>query len=269
MTAALTDLGRGTHSSVLYGSEAERVDVVVPFVAAGFGRQERVLVVTESGDDPAVRWALARAGAEPGRMVDEGRLRFCHTADLYLPRGAFEQALTLARWDRETRRALDDGFAGVRITATTGWASAHCTADAFAVYECACERLFRELPALALCQYDRALLGGSGARAATAHQVIHDAPLLTIERGDAGAVSVSGELDVATTHVLAGVLEALEPPPRRLDLSRLDFLDLAGARAIAHARARARFEVVAPSRAARRVLDLAGWGGLLPEAGDA
>ena len=227
-------------------------------MATGLRRRERVLVVTENGDDPGLRHALARAGGDPERLVDEGRLAFLRVAELYLAGGGFDAGRTLARWQEEIRRALELGFAGARITATTGWVFAGDRADAFHPYGCACEGAFPSLPAAALCQYDRSHLAvPAGRRAALGHAVVHDAPLLTVERRPDGRVAVSGELDLTTAPVLRDVLESLERRPREIDLSGLAFLDLAGLRAL---RARGPVALVAPSQPARAVIDLLGEG---------
>jgi anti-anti-sigma factor len=83
-------------------------------------------------------------------------------------------------------------------------------------------------------------------------------------------VSLDGELDVSTTHLLAELLEDLHHGLRTvvLDLSRVRFIDSTGVGALMQARRRLESElrtlrIVNPSERAAFVLDLTGLGPLI------
>jgi anti-sigma B factor antagonist len=88
--------------------------------------------------------------------------------------------------------------------------------------------------------------------------------------GDSCCLAVSGELDMATAPRLRAALDAgLERDASMVvDLASLDFIDMAGLRALLDAAARAgangrRFELLNPSPAVGRLLELTGLGGRL------
>jgi anti-anti-sigma factor len=83
-------------------------------------------------------------------------------------------------------------------------------------------------------------------------------------------VAMDGELDVSTTHLLAELLDDLEPRVRTvlLDLSLVRFIDSTGVGALMQARRRLESElrqlrIVNPSERAAFVLDLTGLGRLI------
>jgi anti-sigma B factor antagonist len=104
------------------------------------------------------------------------------------------------------------------------------------------------------------------------------APPFTAEtyRPDAStwAITVSGELDLATAPQLEAVFEALDPAPSErvlLDLEAVTFLDSSGIRALVRAKRRldgigAPLVVDGISPAARQVLEISGVLDLLSEA---
>jgi anti-sigma B factor antagonist len=90
------------------------------------------------------------------------------------------------------------------------------------------------------------------------------------ERPDATVLTVSGELDMASSPQLTELLDRLDPEHRVvvLDLSGLDFIDVTGLRVLLQSQERARrsgieLSVVNASRGVRRLLELTGTTGLL------
>ena len=94
---------------------------------------------------------------------------------------------------------------------------------------------------------------------------IHDAgaeePGLTVDRSPDGTLVLSGELDLATAHVLQSVLDqGTADADITLDMSGLDFMDSTGIKLIITAARRLeggnRLILRSPAAPIRRVLDL-------------
>jgi anti-anti-sigma regulatory factor len=67
-----------------------------------------------------------------------------------------------------------------------------------------------------------------------------------------------GELDFGCAEVIAGTLDAHYHGNLRLDLADIDFVDVAGLRAL-RGRNRQRLTIMSASRAVTRMLELLGW----------
>jgi anti-sigma B factor antagonist len=84
---------------------------------------------------------------------------------------------------------------------------------------------------------------------------------VSADGGASTTLRVTGEVDLATAPELASQLAALDGNGRAidLDLERVTFIDLAGLRAILHARERdRRLRIAVPGQAVARLLELTG-----------
>ncbi|MGH2690395.1 MAG: STAS domain-containing protein [Actinomycetota bacterium] len=95
----------------------------------------------------------------------------------------------------------------------------------------------------------------------TIHDAGADEPGLTIDRSSDGALVLSGELDLATAHVLQSALDqGTAGADITLDLSRLAFMDSTGIKLIITAARKLeggnRLILRSPTAPIRRVLDL-------------
>ena len=107
----------------------------------------------------------------------------------------------------------------------------------------------RELGALLLEREARAGLAPSPRRCAHL-----DVALVGPER----VVRLAGELDVEAATTVAAVIDERDDHPVRLDLAELEFVDVAGLRALRGTQAHP-ITIAAPSAAVLRLIDLLGW----------
>jgi ABC-type transporter Mla MlaB component len=248
-------------------------EAAVRFLSAGLDRNERLLWIGDGAEE-----RLQRSGGRLGavdRLTDRGTLRILPATEAYTATGAFGPEEQLRFYSAEIRRALDDGYSGLRVVAeVTPVLAAGASPAGFLAWEHLCddELISRGAGLAALCSYRRGEVPDDVlADAAARHPVVHCPPGTAPFRVwfEDGRLTVGGEVDAFSADRLARLLAAghVEGPSVRLDLSGLTFVDLAGVRAVA-AWARgldpgpARLELSGASRLFRRMWALLGPAGL-------
>ncbi len=220
-------LGWDGHLLLLHRSEQERRSSLEAWVRRGLERGEKV-IYTEVPATPAERSlpaVLAQRGLEVATATAEGRLVVLPPEDFYPPGGQAEVV----------KRALADGFPGVRLSADSAAALSVLTAAGYADAERSLSDLCRSLPVSALCQYDETATSGGGLRPLVSVHLggVRTARLAT---GTAyGAVAVAGEIDISNEDLLSAVLDtatATAAGTLHVDLSGVTFLGAAGCRAL-------------------------------------
>jgi anti-anti-sigma factor len=263
---------RGDHVCWAYTDDASFEEAAVRFLTAGLARGDRLMWV---GDGAEQR--LRRSGG-PLAAVDEltarGALEVISVGDGYTATGGFSPDQQLAFYSAATRGAIDAGHRGLRVVAEiTGLAAdprhrpellrwEHLADDFVASgsgFSAMCAYRGHELPADAV------------ADVASVHPVSHTDGAGSAFRlwFDEGALLVAGDVDRFTADRLARLLGTthVDTAEVTLDLTRLQFIDLAGVRVIAawaeDLRGRsAQLVLVGASRLFRRMWDILTSGGL-------
>ncbi|MBT2209185.1 MEDS domain-containing protein [Actinomadura sp. NEAU-AAG7] len=216
----------GDHACLAYDHPAERDAIMTAFVWDGLRAGDAVLYLAEAGPDTAKRRLRAVFGADDRIEV----LPACGD-----PRAA-------------VRSALRRGYAGARLTVEASAAPRGRPGTArFAAFEDAVDRLVgaHRPRVTALCQYDLrwfdagrlpALEERHGARV-RADDVFDDGVLTIAPLFAPPGLRLSGVLDASTLPALVAALRDLDEGAAHLclDLSRLDFCDLEGVRALVEA----------------------------------
>jgi hypothetical protein len=145
----------GDHVCAFYQGQAERSDVLLPFLRAGLAAGDKCICVMDPSDLDAVVGDLG-AGLVDGRAQLDHQLDVLPVDLVYLRTGAFVPDLMLDFWDEAVSSALeDDGFSFVRAVGDTTWALRSPGAvDDLIVYESRLNRFLPLYPQLILCLYD-------------------------------------------------------------------------------------------------------------------
>jgi anti-anti-sigma factor len=161
--------------------------------------------------------------------------------------------------------AVADGYAGLRVAADLTALTESCQDwDRLVAYELAVDEMMSQHPATGLCGWRESRACRPGALSALhAYQHRHSGPVSFAVRRRGTVLHLSGEVDASVADDLTAVLAAARPTtagPVDLDLSELDFIDVAGARALAPFCDGSGYPVrlVAPSPAVARCLELFG-----------
>lgn len=231
----------GDHVCWTFDHDDDRLAGMAAVVDAGVRRNEKVLYLTESLLPTALLAGLEARGAPAGGAAGRGQLVIGYARDTYLPEGSFDPDATIRVLDQHITRALDEGWAGLRVIGDMAWASrADVRADHLSRYEAAASQLFTGRPAMAVCQYDQRLFSAAELRwASAAHPAPAEvdegvvwAPLLRMERTP-GGLRLAGEADMSNRGALASILGTLVEEHRRagrpavVDLTGLTFADAA------------------------------------------
>jgi anti-anti-sigma factor len=209
---------------------------LVPFLDEGAVRGERLLCIAADTED-SVASALATLPALE-RLMDREQLLIRAAGAAYEPLLSGDVWSQVDLFQDEARQAVADGFAGIRVWAdVTPLAADQDTLAHFLDYETAIEKTFREGPATGLCALDVTRAGDRWGRLSTRHRVRRnwgEAPNLAVELCD-NVVEVVGEVDISSVAELQDNLESVQritTGPVVIDLAQLDFLDVAGTRAV-------------------------------------
>ncbi|RFU21647.1 MEDS domain-containing protein [Geodermatophilus marinus] len=282
---APTDLRPGDHVCWTFSGAAGLAAAVLPYLDEGRRLGEQLLLVGRSR--PALEEAVS---ALPGRadLLAGGQLVVRTTDEAYAAARGEDPAAQVEVYRREVEQALDRGRTGLRVAAdATGLAGGGAAEHRrWHRYERLADELMGAVPMTALCLYDAALgrdvLGPLALLHPGGHRGARE-PLVHLS-GRGPRLSLHGEVDVTQVDDLVRALVDVAgaapgegyPPegsrrdgprrdgPRRevvLDLSDLDFLDVAGARGLVTAGRRLAeagtgLRLVGARRLVRRCLEL-------------
>jgi anti-anti-sigma factor len=203
-------------------------------------REQAAMLLAEGaalGEKTAVfgpQWSAALAELRPMAAI---------AADPYvdvLDRGPLEPGRMFAMFREESTRARSEGYDGLRVVADMDWLLPAWPSPAAVVgFELLLDRVVAELGATVLCAYRR---GSFDERAIEGALCVHprcsgpaEDPPFRLVAGDDGAWELSGEVDAMTLEPLATALGAAAAAgePCVVDVAGLEFVDVAGMRAIA------------------------------------
>jgi anti-anti-sigma factor len=237
-------------------------EVVAAWVLDGLARDEKVVYVHEDDayeDDEAGELLSLVGEHDPtaGSAVSDGRIEVVPLREVYRPGGS-EQLVD---------RALAEGFPAVRVSADLSAAFELFGRPGVEEVERGLDELSHHRPLSALCRISEttcttkpALLGG--------HVDGICACSLAIV-AVAGGVRLSGEVDFVNEELFAAILSSLAPVGGRfqLDLEKLHFLSVGGARALvqateAYRQHGGRVVLAKMSPVVRKVMEVCGYGEL-------
>jgi anti-anti-sigma factor len=260
------------HVCWVYDDDGSFEAAAIRFLGAGLDRGERLLWV---GDGMADR--LGRASG-PLSAVDDlvgrGTLELVPLSDGYDAARTFSPEQQLEFYDGRTRQALAEGHSGLRVVAeVTRLAGDPQHAADFVRWEHLADDYVAHGPGFsAFCAYRSADVPADVvADAAAVHPLssVHGSPPLFRLWFEDERIVVAGQVDTSASDRFGRLLGSthVDAPVVTVDLSRLDFIDLAGTRVVASfARSvtgrGARLVIVGASRLFCRMWRIVGLGGL-------
>ncbi|MCZ4511098.1 MEDS domain-containing protein [Streptomyces sp. ActVer] len=245
---AVGEMRAGDHLPLGYEADEERETVVAAFLLDGLASGQRGLLLgpADLPADLALTFLESRGCAVDDELA-AGRL----TVDPHLatPDGLWDLDEVIRR---ETRRAVGDGYLGLRVSMEVMRGQAGKGLKTLHDSELLLEPVFASLPVLGICQYDRrvfdegelAPLDGLHHGRVAADLVWHD-ELLSITRTFAPpGLALAGEVDDTNVTALARALHAETARARarpvngvrtRIDLRDLRFIDVGALRLLVFA----------------------------------
>ncbi|MBT2468992.1 MEDS domain-containing protein [Streptomyces sp. ISL-66] len=240
-------LGHGDHVCLAFADDSEQRRVVTAYMSDGLKRGERVMYFTDRHKPAVVLDWLRSAHVDPDAALSSGQLQVVTACDGYLVSGRFDATAMVATLRQEMASAAACGYKGFRVSGEMSWALREIPgADEVAAYESMVNSLFEGQPASAVCQYDARLFPPAQLQTydhchpgTVQLSPLYEDKLLRIvpafEEGER-TMRVIGTVDYRTTDALTAVLDATLDwaGDVRVDMSKLEFIDLAGLRALSH-----------------------------------
>jgi ABC-type transporter Mla MlaB component len=257
----------GEHACCQTDHPQDTERLLTAFARANLVRGHKVLHLCDEAHREALAARLA-ADAEIGPAMQSGRFELRDAAAAYTTPGGFDADAMVGSLLDEQARALEEGYTGLSICGNVGAGLRGVAGADVAGYE---DRLNTELGGddrVLLCQYDHVSFdAGTLGEVAAVHRVVLSPALAAVGRRGALAAArvtppdtlrLAGELDFEVADTVAGVLAEEFPTPRRVDAADLEYIDVAGMRAL-RGGSGAAIEISAASDAVRRLVALLGW----------
>ncbi|MCX5059623.1 MEDS domain-containing protein [Streptomyces sp. NBC_00452] len=234
---------QGDHLFLGYDTDEERETVLAVFLLDGLASGQRGLLLPPADIPGGVALSFLEAhGCRVDEELADGRL--CVDPHLAGPEGLWDLDELIRR---EARRAVGDGFLGLRVCTEILRAQAGKELKTLHDSELLLDPVFSSLPVLGICQYDRRIfdetelvpLAGLHHGRVGADDVWRD-DLLTITRTFAPpGLALAGEVDDTNVTAVARALHAETSRARartangartHLDLHELRFIDVGALR---------------------------------------
>jgi signal transduction histidine kinase len=112
----------GTHFCNFYATKTDLVEMLVPYFKAGLENKEFcVWVISEPLTEPEAWSALRETIPELDEYRTDGCIEILHGREWYLKHGMFDMERVTRAWNDKMHRALDRGYAGLRVSGNTTW----------------------------------------------------------------------------------------------------------------------------------------------------
>jgi anti-anti-sigma factor len=251
------DLRVGEHVCWLLDDPATYTGVAAELLAEGSRRGQKPVVFGPEGSAP-----LAQLAAGAAIAVDP------HAT--FIGGGPLDPMILLALFREQAALAEADGYEALRVVADMDWLLPwEPTTEQIVSFEIQLDRLIRELKATIICAYRRSSFDTAAiAGALSAHPAQlgdNERPHFRFVADGPGSWRLTGEIDLGVRCALeAAVAAATAQGDCVIDISGLDFIDVAGMRAIASAGQGRAMELRGASPALRRLWELSGFSELAP-----
>jgi PAS domain S-box-containing protein/putative nucleotidyltransferase with HDIG domain len=160
LVRGLADPHPGTHLCQFYRTKKELVDVLVPFFKAGIERNEFCLWITSDPlGDVEARQAIGDALPTFEERLARGQIKVLDHTAWYTKNGVFDVQRSSEAFADEIRRAMSNGFSGVRLATNLSWLSRKDW-HRFTEYEDRADEFVSRRPMRVICSYP---LGKCGA----------------------------------------------------------------------------------------------------------
>jgi anti-anti-sigma regulatory factor len=268
----LAEAQSGNH--ICYVAEAASVsaDFLGAFARRGAGHHQRVVWLTDAKQEgPLAQVAIRYARGGDGSTSNPGAVVVRSAEEVYLDGGDIDVDRVLSRYRAEVTDSLDAGYTGLRVLADTSWLWQRPNLyEEMLTYEERGGELFADDRFAAVCHYDPEQVPATWLRAlAKAHPLHADPDTPGLAAGTfhiaatPGGVRLAGEVDFSNAGILQAVLAEIVPAAEDLhvDLSGLDFIDVAGTRAFVEFAESSKQRLVLHDgpRSLQMVLETAGW----------
>jgi ABC-type transporter Mla MlaB component len=256
----------GEHACCRFAHADDQEQIVGAFLADALARGHRVLYLCDENADTVA--AHLASDDRFDAALASGQLELRSGAST--PGGAFDIERVLTTVREEHARALADGYPALSVTGEMSWAleAGPDRSDELAEFEHRLAELMSPDSLVLMCQYDHVrFAAGSLSEVAANHPIDVSPELGPINRATGLAAAhvvfddtlrLAGELDFVSADAVVGVLDAHFHGHLRYDLADLQYVDVAGMRAL-RGRKGQRVSISAASEPVRQLFALMAW----------
>jgi ABC-type transporter Mla MlaB component len=233
----IPEAGTSDHVCWVYDDDAAFDRAVEEFLAGGLARGERLLCVGERVIDRLQGLTLPERDVPA--LIASGALETQTLAQAYEAAGPFLPENCLSYYETATQRALDEGYRGLRVIAEASVLAADpVTRSALVRWEHVADDFIAQNAVFtAMCAYSGELTGDALADVTSVHPLVQASGAVPTFRVffDDERLVLAGSVDTFSAGRLARVLASspVGPGGAVLDVSLLDFADVAGCRTLA------------------------------------
>lgn len=227
----------GDHLCWGYADYDEFLHAAAAFLEEGRRAGERLIFVGDRAASDLVDDLAAWSACE--RVLDSGQLTVRPVAETYDVIGdGVDVRAQVDAFRSMCESAITAGYTGLRVAADlTALTESARDWNRLAAYELSVDEMMARRPVSGLCGWREARADRPGALSALhAYQHRESGPVAFSVRRRGNVLYLNGEVDASVAGDLTAVLDAarrVTAGPVDLDLSELDFIDVAGARALA------------------------------------
>jgi PAS domain S-box-containing protein len=142
----------GTHFCHFYQTQQDLRDTVIPFLKAGLEHNEQCLWIVAQELSRGELEELRRSISGFEDYLDAGAIEFPIYSEAFLESDAFDPKQVIRKWQNKAEKAVDSGFAGLRIAADVAWVGKDHW-EAFSELEQGIDRVIAEYPMILMCAY--------------------------------------------------------------------------------------------------------------------
>jgi PAS domain S-box-containing protein len=144
----------GTHMCQFFKTQQDLLDVVVPYFVNGLKNNEFcVWVTSEFLTSSEAHVAMQKVMPNYQEYVTKGQIEIFPYSEWYLKEGKFELHRVLNAWVEKHDKAIEAGYAGIRVTGNPFWLDNKKDWDDFTAYEAEINNVIDNYKMLVLCTY--------------------------------------------------------------------------------------------------------------------
>lgn len=191
------DVPWGTHFFLFHETEEDLIDACVPYIRAGLENQELCIwVIADPLTEEEVRYCLKHAIPGFDDYFDRQSIEIVRGREWYMTGNELDLERVTRGWKQRMDRALNGGYAGLRLSADTAWLDKRDWKE-FCEYEKEVNESIGDTQMLALCTYPL-----QGTAAAEILDVTHTHQFAVARRNKKWELMESSELKQAKAEIL-------------------------------------------------------------------
>ncbi len=268
----LAGLVPGDHVCCSFGSDDEQQAIVGQQAREAIERGARYAYFADRSDETTVRAFLDEVGIDSAAGLKSGQIQISRW---FVPAGDIDVEAMIRAFEQLKAATLSEGYGALVGASEMSWSiGREDEAHRVVQYELEVNRAFTAADVIGVCLYDRRLFAPAvlapleavhGCRVSThEHGTTVTRRRLTVTEEANLVLTLIGELDIDTVPYLAARFAARPSDDDIVvDLSALEFVDVAGCRLLVEAAERLsagrRMVMLDPGPALQKILSVCGW----------